>query len=81
MGPPKKKPPKVLYSEKLRQNDYFEYRWNELSESYFFFNPYTGETIFNVDITHLDRAISMWAPRDNIVGKFLLLCIYYTILV
>ena len=69
MGPPKKKPPRLPHSEKLRRNDYFEYRWNEPTESYFFFNPYTGETIFNIDTAQLDRSVSMWAPPDDIVGK------------
>lgn len=68
MGPPKKKPPKLTYSEKLKQCDYFEHRYNPETEDYYFFNPYTGETIFCADFSMANRAVSMWAPRDNVIA-------------
>lgn len=69
MGPPKKKPPKLKYSIKLSQCDYFEYRWNESTQAYYFFNPYTGETIFCTDTLLLDRSKSMWAVPDTVIEK------------
>ena len=69
MGPPKKKPPREKYSELLRQCDYFEYRWSDATESYYFFNPYTGETIVSADSVTMDRARSMWAPKDPIISQ------------
>lgn len=69
MGPPKKKLPKIKYSIKLSQCDYFEYRWNETTQSYYFFNPYTGETIFCTDTMLLDRSKSMWAVPDKVIEK------------
>jgi hypothetical protein len=46
MGPPKVRPKPKPYSELLKELDIFEYRWNEESQAYYLFNPYTGETIF-----------------------------------
>lgn len=69
MGPPKKRPPRIPYSEKLRQYDYFEHRLTEGTEDeYHFFNPSTGETIFTTDFDILNRAQSMWAPPDPVVS-------------
>ena len=48
MGPPKAKQTRKSYSELLKENDIFEYRWNTETESYYLFNPYTGETIFQI---------------------------------
>ncbi len=67
MGPPKSRHSNKSYTELLQRNDTFEYRWNETTQSYYLFNPYTGETIFQTDI--LDRSQSMWAPPDKIVSQ------------
>lgn len=66
MGPPKFRPPRKTYSELLQRNDIFEYRWNESTQAYYLFNPYTGETIFQTEFELLDRTKSMWAPPDTI---------------
>ena len=55
MGPPKKTNIKPSYSEELRLHDIFEYRLNESDGSYYFFNPYTGETMFQTELEELDR--------------------------
>lgn len=65
MGPPKKRPKKPRIDVVRKQQNTFEYRWNKESKSYFLFNPYTGETIFNTDVSTLDRAVSMWAAPDK----------------
>jgi hypothetical protein len=65
MGPPKVKPKPKPYSQLLKENDIFEYRWNEESQSYYLFNPYTGETIFSTDFEYMNRAQSMWAAPDR----------------
>ena len=58
MGPPKKMNIKPSYSEELKLHDIFEYRLNESESdgsSYYFFNPYTGETMFQTELEELDR--------------------------
>lgn len=69
MGPPKKRPPKVPYSEYKRRQDCFEYRWDKTRGSYFLFNPWTGETIFSTSLELLNRQYSMWGPPDKYPSK------------
>ena len=68
MGPPKKRPKKTSWSELLRQCDYFEYRLNFDTNEYYYFNPYTGETIMQSSYELLDRSKSMWAEPDKVVS-------------
>jgi len=71
MGPPKKKPFRVKFDEIKRRENYFEYRWNSTEGHYYFFNPYTGETIPNAEGEHIDRDRSMFAKpeREQDVSK------------
>ena len=69
MGPPKKRVPRTRYSELLRRNDYFEYRWNDRHDAYFLFNPYTGETIVQSSGEAMDRRKSMWSRPDDYISK------------
>lgn len=64
MGPPKVLKQRIKYSELKRRWDYFEYRWNDHTTSYYFFNPYTGETIIQKDHEMLDRSKSLWGKPD-----------------
>lgn len=66
MGPPKRRPPKILYSEFKRRLDCFEYRWDKVRGSYYLFNPWTGETIFSTNLELLNRSFSMWATPEKI---------------
>lgn len=68
MGPPKKSKA-ILYDEVMRKNDYFEYRWNYDTESYYLFNPYTGETIIQASFENLNRSRSFWTDPDPVVSK------------
>lgn len=61
MGPPKVLKKSTRWSERLRQLDYFEYRWSNDSSSYYYFNPYTGETIYQSSYEVIDRSKSMFA--------------------
>jgi len=65
MGPPKKLPKKLLYSEIQNQYDLFIYQWDDSSQSYYLFNPYTGETILHSDYNNVDRSLSYWKPIDK----------------
>lgn len=65
MGPPKAKPKRTPFHEIKRRYDCFEYRWNAESQSYYMFNPWTGETIFDTNLELLDRSKSMWAVPDR----------------
>lgn len=69
MGPPKRRPRKIPYSELKRRYDTFEYRWDSARGSYFLFNPYTGETIFSTNLELLNRQYSMWAKPDKYPSK------------
>lgn len=71
MGPPKKKPFRIRFDEIKRRENYFEYRWNSSEGHYYFFNPYTGETIPNAEVEHVDRDRSMFAKpeREQDVSK------------
>jgi hypothetical protein len=68
MGPPKKRQKKTSWSELLRQCDYFEYRLNFETNEYYYFNPYTGETIMQSSYDVLDRSKSMWADPDKVIS-------------
>jgi hypothetical protein len=57
MGPPKKGNVKPSYAEELRLYDIFEYRLNESDGSYYFYNPYTGETMFQTEFEDMDRYV------------------------
>jgi hypothetical protein len=65
MGPPKRKARKTPYSEIKRRYNYFEYRWDARSGSYYLFNPWTGETIFSISLDVLNRQQSMWAKSEK----------------
>jgi len=65
MGPPKKKQFRLGFDEIKRRENYFEYRWNSSEGHYYFFNPYTGETIMNAEQEHIDRNISMFAKPER----------------
>ena len=65
MGPPKRKPPRVPYSEQKRRWNCFEYRWNSETQTYYLFNAWTGETIFDKDASMTDRRKSMWATPEK----------------
>lgn len=69
MGPPKKKPVREAYKEKLAKYDYFEYRMNSDGYSYYLFNPYTGETLFNIELEGIDRTKSLWCPVEKNISK------------
>lgn len=69
MGPPKKRPPKVSYSEYKRRLDCFEYRWDKTRGSYYLYNPWTGETIFSTNLELLNRQYSMWSPPEKYPSK------------
>ena len=73
MGPPKRiKKNRIPYGEYKYKINIFEYRWNPDSLEYYLFNPWTGETIFNIsNLAILDRRLSMWYkpdkyPSDNV---------------
>ncbi len=57
MGPPKKGNVQLPYAEELRLYDIFEYRLNESDGSYYFYNPYTGETMFQTEFEEMDRFV------------------------
>lgn len=65
MGPPKRRPKKTPYEEIKRRYDCFEYRWNSEAKTYYMFNPWTGETIFDTNLELLDRSKSMWTTPDR----------------
>lgn len=65
MGPPKKRPPKPNFADIRRKWNIFEYRWSDETDSYYMFNPWTGETIFDTNLELLDRTKSMWAPPEK----------------
>lgn len=65
MGPPKKRPPRLPYSEVKRRYDTFEYRWDFKTGTYYLFNPYTGETIYTSSDEMLNRKFSLWGPKDK----------------
>eukprot|EP01031_Cornospumella_fuschlensis_P025147 gene25147-30368_t len=65
MGPPKRRPRKTPYSEVKRRYDYFEYRWDTRSGTYYLFNPWTGETIFSANLSVLNRQKSMWVKPEK----------------
>lgn len=68
MGPPKKRVGAVKYSELMRRIDCFEYRWSVENQSYYLFNPYTGETLMQSGNEPINRALSMWAIPDKRVS-------------
>jgi hypothetical protein len=65
MGPPKKRPRKTAYSEIQRRWDHFEYRWDQNANSFYLFNPYTGETVMSTNVAVINRAQSLWAPIEK----------------
>lgn len=65
MGPPKKKPYRPHFDELKRRENYFEYRWNATDGHYYYFNPYTGETILNAELETIDRNYSMFAKPER----------------
>lgn len=66
MGPPKKLPKAPIPIDEYRRRiDTFEYRLGSKRE-YYLFNPYTGETIFDVNNAGIkSRRDSMWFPPDK----------------
>jgi hypothetical protein len=62
MGPPKEQRRKLVYSERIRRYNCFEYRWDGKSGAYYLFNPYSGETICSTN--YIDRTISLWGRPD-----------------
>lgn len=64
MGPPKKKQYRVPFGELHRRLHYFEYRWHAMEGHYYFFCPYTGETIMNAELELIDRSCSMWGKAE-----------------
>ena len=66
MGPPKRPPKQIISIDEYRRRiDTFEYRYDSDKVEYYLYNPYTGETIFNVsDTTIVDRAVSLWYESE-----------------
>jgi len=52
------------WSQLRHCDDYFENRFNPDTGKYYYFNPYTGETILDNENSFLDRSKSFWAPPD-----------------
>lgn len=50
---------RVIYVYYVNCRDYFDYRWNDITGSYYFFNPYSGETVIQGDHEMLDLEIIM----------------------
>jgi hypothetical protein len=69
MGPPKQRPKKPAFEDVQRKQNTFEYRWSIESQSYFLFNPWTGETIFDASLRVLDRSKSMWSTPEAFPSK------------
>jgi hypothetical protein len=69
MGPPKKKPYREGVDQRIKNENHFEYRWDTSQGHYYLFNPYTGETILGEDYHNIDRAASMWHPKDKFASK------------
>jgi hypothetical protein len=65
MGPPKKRAKKTSYAEIQRRANIFEYHWDANANSFYLFNPYTGETILSSNVAQVDRSKSMWAPIEK----------------
>lgn len=65
MGPPKPKPYRVKFEEIKKRENTFECRWNSAEGHYYYFNPWTGETILNAESETLDRNYSMFAPPEK----------------
>ena len=54
----------LKYSQLRFCDDYFENRFNKDTGKYYYFNPYTGETILDAESGYLDRSKSFWAQPD-----------------
>eukprot|EP01040_Poterioochromonas_malhamensis_P000633 gene632-675_t len=65
MGPPKRRPKKISYSEVKERWNYFEYRWDANANNFYLYNPHTGETILSTNVAVIDRSQSMWAPIEK----------------
>lgn len=50
----------LSYSDLQRQRNYFEYRYDERTLTYYLFNPITGEKILHTDYDNVDRSQSLW---------------------
>lgn len=51
------------YSQVQEEANQFEQRWNAATESFFLFNPHTGETIADPS-GYVNRKYSLWAPVE-----------------
>jgi len=65
MGPPKRKIRRKTYSVIQNEINTFEQRWDNSTETYYLFNPITGETIFQQEGGVIDRINSYWAPPEK----------------
>lgn len=54
----------LKWSQRRECDDYFENRFNKDTGKYYYFNPYTGETVIHIESGYLDRSKSFWAPPD-----------------
>ena len=68
MGPPKQRPPRITYAEKLERYDTFEQRIDFSTNLPYLSNPYTGETIYDYDSPQMDRSKSMWGAIKNTIA-------------
>lgn len=62
----KKKRINKFYDDKLKNYDYFEKCIADQNKSvyyYYYFNPYTGENVFDVNI--IIRSMSLWSPTKR----------------
>ena len=57
---------KKSYSQYLLELNSFEHRWDSSRQYYYFFNPYTGETIIQQEGVLIDRNFSYWCPSEKI---------------
>lgn len=69
MGPPKQLKKRPPYSERKRQYNTFEYRWDGTKGAYYLYNPYTGETIISSQDEILNRNVSLWGKVDRHPSK------------
>jgi len=54
----------LKFSQRRDCDDFFENRFQKDTGKYYYFNPYTGETILDIEGGYLDRSKSYWAPPD-----------------
>lgn len=65
---PPRKGPKLTYTQWKDQLDYFEHRIDLTTNEYYLINPYTGESVMDLNV-HLNRRNSLWKKPDMVPGE------------